>query len=352
MIDEPRTHILIPMDPHQLTGGYRYDGRMVDGLRAAGVSCTVHRVAGDFPQDDEQACHDAERLLGEIGPGRTVLVDGLLLPTLAEVLRHHADRLRLVALVHHPAALEGGLSRESRERLLERERSALLAMRRVVATSIHTKSVLTELGVPAGRIGVAVPGTDPAPLAVGTPAAENTVHLVCVAAVTPRKGHSVLMKALERITHLPWRLSCAGDLAHDGVTAQRLRNEIDSLGLSGRVHLLGEIPADELAALYDEADVFVLPSRYEGYGMAITEAVARGLPIVSTTAGAIPSTAPPEGARLVPADDAAALADALVALIEDPKLRATLAEGSRRARERLLTWPEATARFAAELERI
>lgn len=344
-------HILVPEDSALLLGGYRYDQHMIDGLRAAGMACEVHRLSGDFPWVDPVAATRANAELLDTLPGATVVIDGLLLPTLHEVLGRHADRLRLVALVHHPAALESGLTRDDREDVQRREQRALMCARRVIVTSAHTREVLERSGVPVERVRVAVPGTDSAPLASGSGPDATSTHLLCVAALIPRKGHMGLVEALAQIQDSPWRASFAGSLTRDPDTARRVRERINALGLEKRVALLGEVSAADLRELYDSADLFVQPSLYEGYGMAISEAIARGLPVVSTTAGAIPTTAPPEASRLVEPGDVPALAKTLSALLGDPAERETLAAGARRARQRLLTWPEATARFAAELER-
>lgn len=346
---ENRTHILVPSDPDLLLGGYRYDQRMVDGLRAAGIVCEVHRLAGDFPWIDPVAASRADTELQDTMPGATVVVDGLLLPTLHEVLGRHADRLRIVALVHHPAALESGLTKDVRDDVQRREQRALACARTIIVTSPHTRDVLSRSGVPVERIRVALPGTDSAPLATGS--GGDAAHLLCVAALIPRKGHQDLVDALARVADLPWRATFAGSLVRDATTAKRVRERIGTLGLGDRITLTGEVSPDELEDLYDTADVFVQPSMYEGYGMAISEAIARGLPVISTTAGAIPTTAPAEASVLVEPGNVPALASALARVVSDRSERDRLAAGARHARQRLLSWPEATARFAAELER-
>lgn len=348
---ENRIHILVPSDPDLLLGGYRYDERMVDGLRAAGIACEVHRLSGDFPWVDPVAAARADVELKDTMPGATVVVDGLLIPTLHEVLGRHADRLRIVALVHHPAALESGLTKDARDEVQRREQRALSCARTIIVTSAHTRDVLARTGVPVERVRVALPGTDSAPLARGSAREVTTPHLLCVAALIPRKGHLDLVDALARIEELPWRATFAGSLTRDATNARRVRDRIESLGLAGRITLAGEVGPEELDALYDGADLFVQPSMYEGYGMAISEAIARGLPVISTTAGAIPTTAPSEASLLVEPGNVPALAGALGAVVGDPSERAALAAGARHARQRLLSWPEATARFAAELER-
>jgi glycosyltransferase involved in cell wall biosynthesis len=122
------------------------------------------------------------------------------------------------------------------------------------------------------------------------------------------------------------------------------------LGLAGRVVWHGEVEQAQLQALYAQADLFVLPSFHEGYGMALAEALARGLPIVSCAAGAIVDTVPAQAGVLVPPGDVAALRAALQSLLDDPQRRAALAAGAQAHALRLPDWPQAVRRFAGVLE--
>ena len=129
-----------------------------------------------------------------------------------------------------------------------------------------------------------------------------------------------------------------------------MKGEIARLGLADRVSLLGAVTSDQLAPLYASADLFVLPSRFEGYGMAYTEAIAHGVPVVGTTAGAIPDTVPASAGVLVAPDDIEALAAALQRLMENPADRERLAAGARAAI--FPSWPEQAALFARVLESV
>lgn len=339
-----------PGDLAALTGGYRYDRRVVEGLRARSWQVTCHALDASFPAPTNAALRDADAALAAIPDGRLTVVDGLAFGAMPEVAAAHAARLRLVALVHHPLAEEGGLAPGEAARLRTREQGALAAARRVIVTSRATARGLAAYGVPAARIDVVEPGTDPAAPARGAGGAE--VALLCVATVTPRKGHVVLAEALARIADRAWGLTCVGSVERSPQTVVELRRRIDALGLSGRIVLAGEKPPDSLEVDYDRADLFVLPSFHEGYGMAIAEALARGLPVVATRAGAIPDTLPGDAGILVPPGDPAALAVALASLIDAPARRAELAAGARAARARLSPWEDACERFANALERV
>jgi glycosyltransferase involved in cell wall biosynthesis len=343
----PALDFVLPGDPETLTGGYEYDRRIVAGLRALGWDVAVHALDASFPAPTPAALAGARAALARIPDGRTVVVDGLALGAMPEIAQAEAARLRLVALVHHPLAAETGLAPERADALRRSEARALAAVSRVIVTSEATAGALAVYGVERTRIDVVVPGTDPAPLALGS--SGPGVALLCVATVVPRKGHAVLVEALAGLADRDWHLNCVGSRTRSPAADAALVRQIAALGLDGRVSLPGELDAAALAACYDRADVFVLPTFHEGYGMAIAEALARGLPIVTTTAGAVPETVSPDAALLVSPGDVGALRAALGRVLDDAGFRARLADGARRSRAGLPTWPQACARFASAL---
>lgn len=341
-------HFILPGDPDTPTGGYAYDRRIIGALRAAGREVAVHVLTGTYPNPDPDALAAAEAVLAAIPDGARVVVDGLALGVLPEAAARHGGRVQLIALVHHPLAEETGLSEGRRQALAASEREALSHARRVIVTSPFTMGVLGGYGVTADRIGVVPPGTDPAPRARGS--GGPGLHLIAVGSLIRRKGYDVLVTALSHLTDRPWRLTVAGSDAMEPHTAADLGTRIAAADLAGRVTLAGVLTDAELAALYDGGDVFVLASRYEGFGMVLTEALARGLPIVATTAGAVPHTVPADAGLLAGAGDAAALAKALARIMDDEALRESLAAGARRAGETLPDWDTAAATFAAEAD--
>jgi glycosyltransferase involved in cell wall biosynthesis len=341
--------LVLPGDPETPTGGYEYDRRIVAGLRERGWEVSVHALAASFPAPDAAALVHARDTFARIPDGRTVVVDGLALGALPDLAAAEARRLRLVALVHHPLAAETGLAPERAEALCRSEARALAAVRIAVAPSVATARALADYGVPAERIVVVEPGTDPAALADGS--GGPTVELLCVAAVVPRKGHEVLIEALGSLATRRWHLTCAGSLARSPETVARLRHRLDELRLAERVRLAGVLDPPALEASYARADAFVLATLHEGYGMALAEALARGLPVVSTAAGAVPEVVPADAGLLVPPGNVTALRDALARVLDDAALRGSLAAGARRARERLPTWDMACARFEDALGR-
>jgi glycosyltransferase involved in cell wall biosynthesis len=170
--------------------------------------------------------------------------------------------------------------------------------------------------------------------------------------VVPRKGQDLLVQALGRLPDRAWECVLAGSTERDPAFAQAVRVEAGRLGIADRVRLAGECAPEELEALYQAASLFVLPSWYEGYGMAFTEAMAHGLPILATTGGAIPQTIPSRAALLLPPGDVDALAAALVRLLDDPRLREDLAEGALAHARTLPDWHQASAAFAAAVNEL
>ncbi|HEX5078506.1 MAG TPA: glycosyltransferase family 4 protein [Geminicoccaceae bacterium] len=340
-------HFVVPGPLDQRTGGYLYDRRIVEGLRAQGREVSVHELAGRFPLVDDAACAAAAAAIDALSDGLPV-IDGLALPAFADL----ADRLpkRWVALVHHPLALESGLTAAQAETLARLEHRLLRAACCVIVTSAHTVADLAAYQVSQARIGVVPPGTHPAPLARGS--GGPGLALLCVASLTPRKGHLVLLEALADLADLDWHLTCVGSRERDPQTAAAIEAAIVRLGLEARVALVGEQDDAGLAPLYDGADLFVLASYHEGYGMALAEALARGLPIVATKAGAIPGTVPPSAGMLAEPGDPCALAAALRQIMTEPSLRLLLAAGAASERERLPSWAGAVCGFAAQLDRV
>jgi glycosyltransferase involved in cell wall biosynthesis len=336
-------HLIVPGPLDQATGGYIYDRRIVDGLRAAGWTVAVHELAGAFPRADAFARRAAVAVVDAL-PRGALIIDGLALPAFAGLA---ALLPPWVALIHHPLALETGLSPAEAAAFAALEREVLGHAARVIVTSPATRRDLAVYGLDAGRIGVVVPGSDRAPLARGSNG--PGLSLLCVAALTPRKGHLVLLEALATVQDLPWRLVCVGSAKRDPDCAAAIEAAIDRRGLRSRVELAGEHRDDGLERFYDQADLFVLASHHEGYGMALAEALARGIPVISTTAGAIPETVAPDAGLLVPPGDALALAAALRRALAEPEVYAALQAGARAARDGLPSWDDAARAFAAEV---
>jgi len=351
---------VVPGDIETPTGGYIYDREILAGLKTLGWRTTVHALDASFPRPTPAALRAARATFAGLAERSVVVIDGLALPGLDRVLADEARRLAIVALVHHPVALETGLAPDDARVFAAAEQRALTYAQRVITTSQWTARTLAVDGVPISQLRVVEPGvdrrktrgsTDPqAAASAEHSGATETLKLLCVATLTPRKGHALLLEALNELRDRHWHLTCAGSLLRDAPTVAAIQHQIDRLSLRKRVSLLGDLDRDALDRQYERADLFVLPSYLEGYGMALAEAIAHGIPVISTTAGAIPETVPASAGVLVPPGDARALTKALARVIDDPTRRAALAAAARAARASLPTWAGAAKKFAAALD--
>jgi glycosyltransferase involved in cell wall biosynthesis len=347
-------HLVLPEgydDPRRVSGGNVYDREVRAGLSGLGWTVVEHRVGDVWPLPRNGIGHAGsdridgavERELNGIPDDRIVVVDGLLGDVAAPALVRHADRLRLVALVHMPEAPGRPPG------------DVLRAARLVIATSQATGAALTvERDVEPAGVLVAPPGVAPAEAASGTPSGGA---LLCVAAVCEPKGHDVLFSALAglaRRTARPWSCVCAGDLHRDPAFVERQRRGLADRGLTDRVHLVGTLAGRDLEQAYAEADLLVLPSRHEGYGMVVTEALARGLPVIATAVGGVPealghATGAQRPGILVPPGDDGALAAAVAGWLDDVELRQRLRAAALDRRAGLAGWAATVTAISAAL---
>ncbi len=341
-------HLMVAGPLEQASGGYLFDARIVAQLRQRAHRITVHTLHGRFPQPDQDAEASLEHALSTLPDGARVVLDGLCAGAQPEVIRRHAGRLRLIALVHHLLGDESGLPPEAARALLALEQAQLQSCRGCIVTSRTTADRVQALVGQSLPLRVVEPGTERC--APAAPDPSGPPQLLCVGSVVPRKAQHVLVEALAQIADLPWQCHCVGSLARDTAYADRVRDAIRAHGLADRVLLHGELTADAVAARYHNACVFVLPSLHEGYGMACTEAMMRGLPVITTSAGALSRTIPEDAGLRVPPGDSTALADALRQCLTSPALRQRLGTAARRHALALPDWAQAADHFADALE--
>jgi glycosyltransferase involved in cell wall biosynthesis len=342
--------LVVPGPLDTRSGGYEYDRRLVTALRARGWALAICELDPSFPRPTSVAREHAARALAALPSGTVVMVDGLAMGVMPSEVGREAARLRIVALVHHPLASETGLEPAVVAALQASEQQALASARAVVVTSGATAEALADYRVAEDRVVVVEPGTDPAPLARGSGAPD--VHLLCVANLIPRKGHDLLIRALAARPERDWRLTCVGSLDAHEPTARAVRDLVRAHDLDDRVELTGSLGSAAVGESYDRADLFVLPTRHEGYGMAVAEAIARGVPVVATATGAIPGLLRGGAGILVQPGDLAGLAAALSRVLGDVTLRARMAAAAREARDTLPTWDAAAEKVSQVLGRL
>jgi glycosyltransferase involved in cell wall biosynthesis len=340
-----------PGDLDTPTGGYGYDRRIIAGLRALGWTVDLLGLGEGFPFPDPSTVETARRALEALAPGTTVVVDGLAFGVLPQAVAAVRDRLDLVALVHHPLCKESGLCPDVAGPMEASEKAALEHAAQVIVTSPATaEQVGTLFGISGKQLAIVLPGTDPAP--AGHEEKRGTLRLLSVGTVVPRKGYDLLFDALAGLSGHDWHLDIVGDCGRDEVCFGQLQGQLDRLGLAGRVTFHGAVTADRLSDYYQAADIFALASRYEGYGMAYTEALAHGLPVIGSGAGAVRETLSQGGAIYCGVEDIAALQEALEGLLGDPGARRSLSSAARQASRELPTWDDASRMFSDCLEGI
>jgi len=346
-------HVVVPEgidDPARASGGNAYDRRICRELDEIGWPVHVHAVPGPWPRPDKAAYTALAGVVQEIPDGALALLDGLVASTAPEVLVPQANRLRLVPLVHMPLGHDtsdvGARTRES---------AVLAAAASVVTTSAWSRRALLELySLPGDRVHVAEPGVDAAPLSSGTATA---AALLCVAAVIPGKGHDVLVDALTTMTDLSWDCLCVGSTDRDPAFVESLRRRQSADGLADRVRFAGPRTGAELDRSYESADLLVLASRAETFGMVVTEALAHGLPVVAADVGGVADALGhgADGTRpgvLFPSGDPAALAGALRAWLVDRAARETWRRAALERRASLSGWSSTTSVLANVLAEV
>ena len=346
-MNRPRTlHVIAPDgldDPMRPSGGNTFDRRLCQTLGAVGWSVCIRPVRGEWPWAGETGRRALHEALGAVPDGSLVAVDGLVASAVPEVLVPASRRLGLVVLMHMPLGTRAG------DVAHERECAVLSAAAAVVTTSDWSRRwLLAAYPLDPARLHVAHPGVDVAEPAVGSSHGSN---LLCVGSVTPIKGHDVLVAALSQIADLKWQCRCVGALTRAPHFVTEVRRRICLAGLDDRVVLTGPRAGPELEASYADADALVLASRAETYGMVVTEALARALPVLASDVGGVPEALGvlPDGRRpglLLPPEDVAALADSLRRWLSDLELRRGLRDAAGQRRAGLTGWSDTAERVA------
>lgn len=348
MTATPDAAFAIPGALDTVTGGYIYERRLLETLNETGTRTLHVPLSAGWPHPTPSLQAEAAAALRALPPGLPLILDGLVFGAIDTGLLASLP-LPVVAMLHHPLGLEAGLPPARAAELIARETANLRHAARVVVPSDHTARILAaDFGVDPARIHVALPGFDRPPARPAPPPATPPL-ILSVGLICRRKGHDVLLDALAALKHLDWQAAIVG-MTHDPEVESDLRAQREALGLAGRVRLTGQIAPEALDALWRQARVFALATRYEGYGMVISEALLYGLPVVSCAVGAVPQTLPPGAGLLVPPDDPAALAGALETVLTDDALHARLSATAALEGARLPRWTDTAAVMRAALE--
>ncbi len=338
-----RIAFLVPGPIAAISGGYGYDRRIIAELRTAGHTVDIHELAGNHPLPDETARASARAAWAAIPPDALPVIDGLGLPAFDGIIDRAA-----IGLIHHPTSLEAGFSEPDAQALAALEKRLLPALAGCIVTSDTTAETLAK-DFAVKDTATVVPGTDPAPRNTGSSA--PTCRIIAIGTLIPRKGHELLLRALARLFDLNWHLTIAGG-APDPVYAATLQNLAEDLNIAQRVTFAGTLTGEALESLWHSADVFALATQYEGYGMAIAEALKRGLPVAITKGGAAAALVPDEAGIVCDVGDLVTYSKALRRVIFDTDLRAEMAQAAWTAGQTLPGWPAQGTAFAAALAKL
>jgi glycosyltransferase involved in cell wall biosynthesis len=335
---------LSPGDPAQNTGGYRYNARILEYLRGRAARFEVLALPGRWPVPDPVDLAMIAEVLADLPDGELVVADGLCWPGLGELGAALVRRCKVVVIVHSLLARETGLGSEESKALLAIELASWNGVRMLVATSRLTANEIAARS--SAPCHIIIPGTDPAPSAVG----HEGHTLVTVGSIVPRKAHDLLLAAVATVP-VPWTLRCVGGV-RDPAWARQLwelaREHAGSVYGGSRVVWLGDLPPERVGEELHRADLVLQPARYEAFGMAVAEAVARGLPVLTSPAGVVEHL--PSGAVQVVDGEAPTWGAAIHWFLTDNQARRTLAARALAAARTLPTWEEQGADWYTLLE--
>jgi glycosyltransferase involved in cell wall biosynthesis len=341
----------ISADYEKRTGGWTYDQRLMSELRQRGWLVRDLILPAGFPEPSEEALFLSAAALDALADGTLVVMDQLCLGVMPELARRHSARLRLVMIVHHPLFMDHEEIQKKRSSFARLEGEVFRHVALAIVTSHTTERYLREnFNLSREHMVVAVPGVDLKPIAHGS--GDHKLSLLSVGAMVPRKNQRALIAALSALIDENWQLNLVGNITRAPSYVESVRAQIANSGLAGRVQLSGELSDVALESAWGRADVYVASSRHEGFGMAFAEALAHGLPIVTTDAGAVGDWISRDAAIVVPTGDDESLRAGLARIIREPDIRGALRRGALKKRGLLPRWRQTADRVEAALSRL
>ncbi len=342
-------NFIIPGDINLPTGGYRYDKRILQEWDTIGVDSNLISLEGDYPFPTKRSMQNAIASIEGFPPADISVVDGLAGGAMPEFMEALSKHTKVVALIHHPLCLENGLTSKEASHLRDTEQAGLEHVCGVVTTSkATTATVNTLFGFDIDCIETVLPGVERGGLAPAH--TTGPVRLLCIGSLIERKGHFFLIDALAGLKHLEWELDCFGMLDEHSDLYKTLMQKIADHKMQDRITFHGSVSDDEIEHAYSQSHIFVLPSLFEGYGMAYAEAIVRGLPVIGTTAGAIPDTVPQSCGILVEPENTIELQNAIETLLTDKDQLNQFRLGVQASANDFPTWESSAKKFKEILE--
>jgi glycosyltransferase involved in cell wall biosynthesis len=313
-----RIHFVISGDIHKLTGGSIYNERIMSGLKLCGHDVKVHHLNDDFPFPSDKSLEYCRKDLLAIKTGEPVIIDSLVFGVIPDVLKKLSQANPVIALIHLLLSSNSDFTAYEFMLVKRSEREALKFAAKIIATSSYTEMELLNLGMDKDKIRIIIPGVDIYPQKKSFN--ETPGHLVCISNYTPGKGHIVLVHALRKLKDKAWELHCYGNMDFNPGYVAWLNGVIQSSGLKDRFFLHPPLERHQLTDVLLLADLFIHPSDFETYGMAVTEALAHGVPVIASSGGGIRQTIPESMGRFFEPGDADGLYSLLLEQFENSEL--------------------------------
>jgi len=309
-------HFLIPGDIDTLSSCYIYDKRLVEGLKKKGHDVEVYRLGDDFPFPSEDSLNHCHKVIKSIPSAEPIIIDSLAFGTIPSILKEVSATNPIVALIHLPLSMDPNYSAYQRTLFTSPEMEAFSLATKFVVSSEYTFEILLNLGIEAHKINLIIPGIDHFPQKKNYP--EKPAKLLSIANLCRSKDHAILVRALTALKDKDWVLHCYGNLDMDRDCLADFQAMIRKNSLQKKILVHATISGKELSDAYLDADLFVHPSDFEIYGMALAEALAHGIPVIASTGGGICKTVPAKMGQFFKPSDVYGLQSILEELFENP----------------------------------
>jgi len=341
-------HFLCPGNINSLTGAHIFTKRLTDGLKKNGHHVVIHQLTNDFPFPSDNSLQETQNILNLIPPSEIIIFDNLISTAIPGLLKEMDNKERLVCLFHLPLSIYPGFSAYQREILTASEDETLSYTHNILAVGPFVENFLINHGVDKKRIILTFPGVDVFPQKKIYPTKPR--KLISVANFIRSKGHVPLVKALTALKNINWILDCYGDLDQDRQYLADLQAMIRRSDLQKKIFIHGTISGKALSEAYLNADLFIHPSEFETYGIAITEALAHGIPVVSSTGGGTLSTVPATMGKFFKPDDVYGLVTLLEVLFENTEIYKKLCTEASKYKNQAIPWQKSIDIFETAMK--
>ena len=336
-------HFLIPGDIETLTGGYVYNKIIIEGLRKLDYKVSIYQLPVDFPFPSDKTLEECNQILTKIPFREPILIDSLAFGPLNKIIAENFGRNPIIPIIHLPLSYNPKYSEETKKHLKEQERNAFEYSPSIIAVSEFTKQLIVEYGINPEKIRVITPGVFKVPRKINYPHLPK--KLLCVGSYLPAKGQLLLVQVLAEIKDKDWTLTMHGIQYFDPEYVQLIENFIVNSNLGERIFMKKQVSGNELIEVYLQADLFILPSLFENFSMALSGALTHGLPVITTNAGGISFSVPENMGLFVTPGNKSELIIAINELLTNPVLYKRLYLSTSAYYKTANTWENSVQQF-------